>query len=60
MVERITKGKGSSIFSLDVHGRDDLRYGGKKLSDPINTAEVYCFSSRISGDWCRHFCKQKV
>ena len=34
------QGKGNSIFSLETHGRDDLRYNGKKLTDPINTAEV--------------------
>ncbi|KAI8928334.1 hypothetical protein BC831DRAFT_448884 [Entophlyctis helioformis] len=34
------KGKGSSIFSTDTHGRDDLRYFGKTLTDPINTAET--------------------
>jgi DNA-directed RNA polymerase III subunit RPC2 len=39
MADNQRKGKGSSIFSLEVHGRDDLRYGGKKLTDPINTAE---------------------
>ena len=32
-------GKGSSLFSLDVHGRDNLRYNGKSLTDPINTVE---------------------
>ncbi|KAJ1340991.1 hypothetical protein BSLG_004464 [Batrachochytrium salamandrivorans] len=35
----ISKGKGSSLFSTDMHGRDDMRYEGKKLTDPINTAE---------------------
>ena len=35
----VQKGKGSSIFSLESHGRDDLRYNGKKLTDPINTVE---------------------
>lgn len=33
------KGKASSIFSQDVHGRDNLRYAGKKLTDPISTVE---------------------
>jgi DNA-directed RNA polymerase III subunit RPC2 len=33
------RGKATSIFSQDVHGRDNLRYAGKKLTDPINTAE---------------------
>ncbi|KAJ3105111.1 DNA-directed RNA polymerase III core subunit ret1 [Phlyctochytrium planicorne] len=37
--EKIGRGKASSIFETDVHGRDDLRYAGKKLSDPIDTAE---------------------
>jgi DNA-directed RNA polymerase III subunit RPC2 len=40
MATTIGKGKGTSIFSLDTHARDDLRYNGKKLTDPINTAEV--------------------
>ncbi|KAJ3280249.1 DNA-directed RNA polymerase III core subunit ret1 [Borealophlyctis nickersoniae] len=35
----VGRGKGSSIFEADVVGRDDLRYLGKKLTDPINTAE---------------------
>ncbi|KAJ3145756.1 DNA-directed RNA polymerase III core subunit ret1 [Geranomyces michiganensis] len=33
------RGKGSSIFEMDTMGRDDLRYAGKKLTDPINAAE---------------------
>ncbi|KAJ3212579.1 DNA-directed RNA polymerase III core subunit ret1 [Dinochytrium kinnereticum] len=36
---QIGRGKGSSIFETDKHGRDDLRYAGKKLSDPIDTLE---------------------
>ncbi|KAI8851805.1 hypothetical protein BC829DRAFT_427198 [Chytridium lagenaria] len=32
-------GKGSSIFENDVLARDELRYAGKKLSDPIDTVE---------------------
>jgi hypothetical protein len=40
MATTIGKGKGTSIFSLDAHARDNLRYNGKKLTDPINTAEV--------------------
>ncbi|TPX33685.1 DNA-directed RNA polymerase [Synchytrium microbalum] len=36
---QIGRGKGSSIFENDVIGRDELRYAGKKLTDPINTAE---------------------
>ncbi|KAL2915844.1 DNA-directed RNA polymerase III complex subunit Rpc2 [Polyrhizophydium stewartii] len=38
-VKPVAKGKGSSLFSTDTHGRDDMRYAGKKLTDPINTAE---------------------
>ncbi|KAJ3174991.1 DNA-directed RNA polymerase III core subunit ret1 [Geranomyces variabilis] len=33
------RGKGSSIFEMDTMGRDDLRYAGKKLTDPISAAE---------------------
>ncbi|KAJ3029736.1 DNA-directed RNA polymerase III core subunit ret1 [Rhizophlyctis rosea] len=33
------RGKGSSKFEMDVIGRDDLRYWGKKMTDPINTVE---------------------
>ncbi|TPX39951.1 DNA-directed RNA polymerase [Synchytrium endobioticum] len=37
--EPIARGKGASIYEMDVIGRDDLRYAGKKITDPINTAE---------------------
>ncbi|KAJ3188107.1 DNA-directed RNA polymerase III core subunit ret1 [Irineochytrium annulatum] len=33
------RGKGSSIFEADTKARDDLRYAGKSLADPINAAE---------------------
>ncbi|KAJ3342837.1 DNA-directed RNA polymerase III core subunit ret1 [Gonapodya sp. JEL0774] len=33
------KGKGSTMFEFDTVARDDLLYGGKKASDPINTVE---------------------
>ncbi|KAI8822500.1 uncharacterized protein EV422DRAFT_613711 [Fimicolochytrium jonesii] len=33
------RGKGSSIFEMDTMARDDLRYAGKKLTDPISAAE---------------------
>jgi hypothetical protein len=58
---QVAKGKGSSIFSLDSHARDNLRYGGKKLTDPINTAEVYIFGTkhRINGGYCRLSFKPK-
>jgi DNA-directed RNA polymerase III subunit RPC2 len=35
----LEKGKGSSIFSLESHGRDDLRYQAKSLLDPVSTIE---------------------
>ena len=38
------RGKGTSKFECDVTCRDDLRYNGKKLTDPINTAEVSLFN----------------
>jgi hypothetical protein len=41
------KGKGNTIFATDSHGRDDLRYAGKKLTDPINTVQVICEMSVI-------------
>jgi len=34
------RGKGSSIFETDKHGREQLQYGGKKITDSIGTAEV--------------------
>jgi len=34
------KGNGTSIFEDDVIARDDLLYAGRKMTDPINTAEV--------------------
>ncbi|KND03406.1 DNA-directed RNA polymerase III core subunit RET1 [Spizellomyces punctatus DAOM BR117] len=37
--EPIGRGKGSSIFEMDTMARDDLRYNGKKLTDPITAAE---------------------
>ncbi|KAJ3409998.1 DNA-directed RNA polymerase III core subunit ret1, partial [Chytridiales sp. JEL 0842] len=33
------RGKASSILETDVLGRDDLKYWGKRLTDPIDTAE---------------------
>ncbi|KXS21136.1 beta and beta-prime subunits of DNA dependent RNA-polymerase [Gonapodya prolifera JEL478] len=33
------KGKGSSSLEFDTVAREDLFYGGKKASDPINTVE---------------------
>ena len=36
----IGRGKATSIFETDINSRDDLRYYGKKLTDPINTVEV--------------------
>ncbi len=38
--QMLGRGKASSIFETDTISRDDLRYNGKKLTDPINTAEV--------------------
>ncbi|KAJ3085698.1 DNA-directed RNA polymerase III core subunit ret1 [Quaeritorhiza haematococci] len=35
----VARGKGASKFETDVIGRDDLRYWGKKMTDPINTVE---------------------
>ena len=37
--EPLQPGKGTSVFSLDLHGRDNLRYDGKSLTDPISTVE---------------------
>jgi hypothetical protein len=37
----IGRGKATSIFETDINSRDDLRYYGKKLTDPINTVEVF-------------------
>jgi hypothetical protein len=34
------RGNGTSIFDDDVVARDDLLYSGRKMTDPINTAEV--------------------
>ncbi|KAJ1555605.1 hypothetical protein HK405_015768 [Cladochytrium tenue] len=34
------RGKASSIFETDVVGRDDMRYFGKNLTDPISAVEV--------------------
>jgi DNA-directed RNA polymerase III subunit RPC2 len=39
MNKPLKQGHGASVFSLDSHGRDNIRYGGKKLTDPIDTAE---------------------
>ncbi|KAJ3113763.1 DNA-directed RNA polymerase III core subunit ret1 [Phlyctochytrium bullatum] len=33
------RGKATSIFETDVVARDDLRYWGKNLDDPVNTLE---------------------
>ncbi|KAJ1562986.1 DNA-directed RNA polymerase III core subunit ret1 [Cladochytrium tenue] len=33
------RGKASSIFETDVVGRDDMRYFGKNLTDPISAVE---------------------
>ncbi|KAJ3316651.1 DNA-directed RNA polymerase III core subunit ret1, partial [Blyttiomyces sp. JEL0837] len=33
------RGKASSIFETDVVGRDDMRYFGKKMTDPIDEVE---------------------
>jgi len=40
------RGKASSTFETDTISRDDLRYYGKALTDPINTAEVLFISSQ--------------
>ncbi|ORX87985.1 beta and beta-prime subunits of DNA dependent RNA-polymerase [Anaeromyces robustus] len=32
-------GLGATIFETDVVGRPDMRYGGKKLTDPVNMIE---------------------
>jgi len=37
-------GLGASIFETDVVGRPDMRYGGKKLTDPVNMIEVIFFA----------------
>ena len=34
------KMSGASIFEADASGSDNLRYLGKSITDPINTAEV--------------------
>ena len=39
VIKQVATGKGSSLFSTDMLGRDDLRYEGKRLTDPINTVE---------------------
>lgn len=33
------QGSGSSIFSLDKYGRDDLRYQGRSLLDPVSSID---------------------
>lgn len=34
-------GLGASIFETDVVGRPDMRYGHKKITDPVNMIEVW-------------------
>lgn len=35
----VGRGKGSSIFEMDIMARDDLRYRGKQLTDQIKAVE---------------------
>lgn len=39
VIEAIGKGKGSSIFSLEKHGRDDLRYRRRHLADAVGSED---------------------